>query len=545
MPRLSEHMLAINQATIAHDVNLRNGILEPWREPCAMGAASGKTFYIHGCCILSWDSHRVSPAELTPDWGRLYITGRNCNNGLEAIVIDNCCNPEYVKVGVAAPTTPPVASASGECNRKTRADSYVYTYVTEWGEESPPSPPSNVVLTEDGLTTTVSGIRPVTDPAYHITGINIYRATSGFRVADGKIQQQKTDFLYVKTISPTSSSTTVSERDYMLGPVLETQYDRPPPAQLHGLVSIGDQVRLAGYKKNKIFFSEQFQPHNWPAKYDLTLDYNIVHMGVLDQRLFVTTDSIPYIIDVSSCDATACTPVTSVDTPLPDIGCHYAHGAVMTVHGMLYASPIGIILLQPTGQWHIVTAKWFGEKEWVKLRPDTIRMAYWQGYIFFATDMGTFLLNINDKPYGDMEGAELCTLSDKPVDMLTTNTGKLTFLQNNQVWVWNSSNKYRPYLWQSKQLTARSLHGSSSLNSQPPMRDHMWWPTAIRLNGAALVTIEDSRGHHYYSHTLATERPYRLPRHGRHMWYRVRLESDALVEYLTMGTSLSSVNKGE
>lgn len=553
IPRLAEHMLAINQATIAHDVNLRNGQLEAWREPCQFGEASSnaKSIYLYGCCLLHWPD-LVNCAELTPDWGRLYITGRE-GNGLEAIIVNCDCSTEYIKTGVPAPAGPPSASGPEQCSRDASARSYVYTYVTEWGEESPPSPPSNVIRVNDGDSVTVSGITPVTDPAYHVVAINIYRTASGFRIPDGKVQEMKTDYQLVAVISPTQTTYSDKVKGVGLGPVLETQYDRPPP-MMAGITSIGDQVRLAGYSCNRIYMSEPFQPHNWPAKYDLTLDYNIVHMLNQDQRLFVTTDSIPYIIDVSGCDDTKCTPVTSFELPLPDIGCHYSHGAIMTHHGMIYATPFGIVLIQPNAEWHILTAKWFGEKEWLKLRPDTIRMAYWEGYLFFATDMATFLLNINGRPYGDMDGAELVTLSDKPIDLLVSNTGKLLFLEDGKVWEWDGGIEYRPYIWQSRQITAMSLSGRSEMElsmsraaipKSIPYRDVMWWPTAIRLRGAAKATIYDSRGHAFYSQEIANEQPHRLPRHGRHMWYRMRLSGISQVEFVSLGTSLSSVNAGE
>lgn len=544
IPRLSEHMLALHQATIAHDVNLRDGQLEAWREPCLFASIAGgnaRTIYLYGCCLLSWPD-LVNCAELTPDWGRLYITGRG-GNGLEAVIVNCDCSTEYVKTGVAAPLAPPVVQGPEQCSRDASARSYVYTYVTEWGEESPPSPPSNVIRVNDGDAVTVSGIAPVTDPSYHIVAINIYRTASGFRVPDGKVQEMKTDYQLVAVISPMQTTYSDSVSGVGLGPVLETQYDRPPP-MMAGVVSIGDQVRLAGYACNRIYMSEAFQPHNWPAKYDLTLDYNIVHLLCQDQRLFVTTDSIPYIIDVSSCDDTKCTPVTSFELPLPDIGCHYSHGAIMTQHGMFYATPFGIVLIQPNAQWHIITSRWFGEKEWLKLRPDTIRMAYWEGYLFFATDMATFLLNINGRPYGDMEGAELCTLSDRPIDLLVTNTGKLMFLENGKVWEWDGGTQRRPYIWQSRQLTAKSLQGQSELFQRGPVRDVMWWPTAIRLKGAARATLYDSREHAYYQQEIANETPHRLPRHGRHMWYRLRLASNATTEFVSLGTSLSTVNEG-
>lgn len=544
VPRLADHKLALNQATIAHDTRLRDGILEAWREPCAhaTAVANAATIHLYGCCPLSWPD-RVSVAELTPDWGRFYITGRECR-GLEAGIVDTCCAvTEYVPIGVPAPLNPPIANAEEQCSREADARSYVYTFVNWWGEESAPSPASNVVRVDDGSVVTVTGFS-LPDDAYKINAINIYRATTGFRPADGKVQKPLTEYLFVAQVPVPVLSFTDSIQGVYLGAALETQYDRMPPDGLANVVSIGDQVRLAGCIKNRIYFSEQFQPHNWPAKYDLTLDYHIVHMLAQDQRLFVTTDSIPYIIDVSSCDDTKCTPVTSLELPLPDIGCHYSHGAIMTHHGMLYASPFGIVLLQPNASWHIVTSRWFGEKEWLKLRPDTIRMAYWEGYLFFATDMATFLLDINGKPYGDMDRSELCTLSDRPVDMITTNTGKLLFLQDGIIWTWDGGTSLRPYIWESKKLTASSLDGQSTPESSGAVRDNYWWPADIKLGGAARATVTDSHGHAIFDRTMATERSHRIRRNGRHLWYKLRLNSTTPVEYVSMGTAKVSVNRG-
>ena len=72
------------------------------------------------------------------------------------------------------------------------ARAYVYTYVNKWGEESAPSPPSNIIRVADGATVTVSGI-PAPPFGYGITEVNIYRATTGFRPADGKVQTPLTE----------------------------------------------------------------------------------------------------------------------------------------------------------------------------------------------------------------------------------------------------------------------------------------------------------------------------------------------------------------
>ena len=541
IPRLAEHKLALNQATIAHDCRLRDGQLEAWRQPCRVADGGGDTIYFYGCCPLYW-SNKPSVTELTPDWGRFYITGKDCHPYLETGEVDDCCGITYYRVGVPAPTQAPTASGYADCSEETDSRTYVYTYVTKWGEESPPSPPSNVVMAEDGDRVTVSGfVRP--PDGYAVDHINVYRLATGFRVADGKIQTPMSDYQFLYSVALNRNAVYDDTRQMYLGHVLETQYDRPPP-EMAGVLTIGDQTRLAGFNKNKIFLSEAFQPHNWPAKYDLTLDFNIVHMLNQDQRLFVTTDSIPYIIDVSSCDDTKCVPVTSLEIPLPDIGCHSAHGAIMTHHGMFYATPFGIVLLQANAQWHIVTAKWFGEKEWLKLRPDTIRMAYWEGYLFFATDMATFLLDINGGVYGDMEGSELVTLSDRPVDMITTNTGKLLFLQDNGIWEWDGGTALRPYHWESKQITAKSLAGQDTPQSAGPIRDYQWWPTSVKLHGQGSLQICDSHEHPIFDRWLGTERWHRVRRAGRHLWYRIRLYGTHPIEAVSMGTSNVTLNQG-
>lgn len=546
IPRLAEHMLGPNQATIAHDVRLNDGRIEAWREPRVLqkSAVGAKTLYQRGCCWLSWPDI-VSCADVAPDWDRIYLTGRE-GNGLEFAVISSGCEPAYLLAGVPAPIRPLRAVASENCSVEADARAYVYTYVNAFGEESAPSPPSNIVRVNDGDTVKFPAGIPEPPEGYGITRVNLYRSATGFRPPDGKVQKPLTEYLYVGSFSVANG---VSFADLLpgrlLGAALETQNDRMPPDGLRGVCAVGDQVRLAGFKDNKVFLSEPFQPHNWPAKYDLTFDYNIVHMLALDQRLFVTTTGTPYIIDVSSCDDTRCIPVTSLDFPLADIACKYSHSAIMTYHGLIYATQHGITLIQPNGEWHILTAKWFGETEWRKIKPSSLRMAYWEGNLFFATDSATFLLNINSRPYGDMDGAELVTLSDKPVDMILSDTGQLVFLENDEIKLWAGDVKLRPYVWQSRQLTAgQDAVGSNNLAAVNPARASMWWPTSVKLGGAAQFSLFDSHEHIIYERFLTKEKPRRLPRRGRHQWYKARLSGTDTIYFFNLGTTNFTVNNG-
>ena len=301
--------------------------------------------------------------------------------------------------------------------------------------------------------------------------------------------------------------------------------------------------------------SENLQPYNWPARYDLTLDHTIRHVGELNQRLFVTTDSKSYIIDVSSCDDTKCTPVTSIDTALPDIGCDPVYGAVMTVHGLFYASPIGIILLQPNGEWLVVTAKWFGEEEWRKLHPDKIVMAYYESYLMFGTDKATFLLDINGEPYNNPKGTELVTLSDEPVGLQVSNTGELILLQDDELVVWSKGATPREYIWRSRRITGgadATGPNDVSVTVRPQetrpiagVSGPLWAPATVMLNGAGHVRLETPHGRLAMDRTIGVYERARCARVGRQPWYIMTLTSRNTIESVEIGTSVFTVHGGQ
>lgn len=542
VPRYAAHQLGPISASVAHDVQLRNGRLEPWRERCSHKQVSktNASFHLHGCCSVEWNEV-VQAAEVAPDWGRFYISGRT--DKLEAVVMDSSCRPSYFSVGVPTPPSPPVAHGDEQCERGVDARSYVYTYLNQWNEESAPSPASNIIRVDDGAIVSVTGIA-LPPEGYGIVAANIYRTATGFQKADGKVQKQLTDFLYVGTVVFPHTTFTDNVKSMYLGEALETEKVRMPPSGLRNVCALGGVVRLAGTTKNQVHLSENFQLHNWPLKYDLTLDANIVHMGAIDQRLYVSTDSIPYIIDVSSCEDMKCTPVIGLQTPLPDISCGHARSAITTPHGFFYSSPLGVVLITPNGQWHIITAKWFSENDWAQVRPETARFAYWEGFLFIVTDAVTLLLDINGEPYGDMKSAELSTLSDSPVDLEVSNTGKLFMLEDGEISVWNTAHTWRKFTWISRELPGGGQGGASGTlpDMQQPLGT-MWSPVAakIRTRDTEFTLITPIRT---YQRKVLDERPFRLPRMGRHMWYKMQFVGTSPVDFAELGTAYFTVNRG-
>ena len=535
VPRLAPHSLPVAAAEKAHNVKLRNGRIEPWRELCEFATASGTaSFHLRGCCVTSWDTV-VNAAEVSPDWGRFYISGRN--SYLESVTLSCKCDPSYYCLGVPAPTNPPVATGTESCGRDTDARSYVYTYINQWYEESAPSPASDIIRVADGSTVSVTGIELPPD-GYGIIGANLYRAVSGFRDVKGKQQAKVTEFLYVGTITFPSTSFNDNVLMANLGQALETEHTRMPPEGLQNVCSIESIVQLAATKKNRVYRSERFQPHNWPVKYELTLDSTIVHMVENNGRLFVSTDTTPYVIDATNCDDTKCTPVTSLDAPLPDISCGHQGSAISTPYGMVYSSPLGVVLVSGDAKWHLLTKNWFSRDDWAKVAPETARFGFYEGFLFIITDKISFILDIDGEPYGDLKGTELTTISDSPVAMETSSAGQLMLLIDGKVWNWNGSDKFRKFLWESRELT---LDGGG--NNQPLAS--MWSPASVKIRSddVRFTLISPVTGDAFTRKSLG-ERPFRVPRVGRHTHWFIRLEGKKPVDFVDIGTATFTVNSG-
>lgn len=443
------------------------------------------------------------------------------------------------------PPSPPRATGQVSCGRDSDARSYVYTYVNEWGEESAPSPPSNVITVADGTPVQVTNIAP--PPAgYNIVGINLYRSVTGFREPDVKQQKPATEFLFVATLSPLQTAYLDTLPMVSLGFPLETQRGRTPPDGLRNIVSLGGVVRLAGTTKNRVHLSENFQPHNWPAKYDLTLDSTIVHMGALGQKLFVTTDTTPYVIDVSNCEEATCTPVTDLGIALPDVACQYTRAALITPFGFIYSTPLGLVLIDPTARYHILTKSWFSPGDWAKVAPETVRLGYYDGLLFCITDKASFILNIDSDTYGDMRGAELVTISDKPVDLVTSSAGALYMLEGEEVSVWDKGLEYRPFYWESRELTGKNDDGGpGQLADGSPALGNTWSPASAKVRTRDTeFTLSTPLQSVAYQRKVIDERPFRLPRVGRHEWFKVRFVGTSPVEFCALGTAHFTVNSG-
>lgn len=174
IPRLNDRLLKPNYATRALNCKISSGALEPI---AGLGLVLSTTIVPRTVFRyrvfrndayeenwLLWDSDvDVVPSLNANDvLGRFYFTGENMEprmSSYETAIASAPYPTAWFQLGVHAPTAAPSLSIVATGSGAQEYRSYVYTYVTQFGEESPPSPPSAVLQSYANSTWRVSGMQ--------------------------------------------------------------------------------------------------------------------------------------------------------------------------------------------------------------------------------------------------------------------------------------------------------------------------------------------------------------------------------------------------
>lgn len=238
------------------------------------------------------------------------------------------------------------------------ARSYVYTWVTEYDEEGPPSPNTLVNGWSNGVWT-LSLFTPPSDDmgvVRNITKKRIYRTVTA---AGGS-----TTYFFVAEV-PVLQNTYVDVIDdsiIALNNQLPSVTWFPPPEGVYGIVSMPNGMAV-GFRGNEIWFAEPYQPHAWPPNYVITTEFPIVGIGVTGQSVVAATSGTPYV-------ATGVNPnsMTLTKTVAPE-PCASRGSVLGTDDGVYYASPNGLILVTGYGKVANTTALWITRERWRELTP--------------------------------------------------------------------------------------------------------------------------------------------------------------------------------
>jgi hypothetical protein len=366
------------------------------------------------------------------------------------------------------------------------ARAYVYTWVTAYGEEGPPSLPS-VVNGWSNATWTVSLFTPVPSDMgvdRNITTTRIYRSISN-------VSGQGTYFLVAELpVTQMTFEDTIDDATVALNTQLQSLYWFPPPTDLQGIVPFPNGVSV-GWNSNEVWFSEPYRPHAWPPNYVLTTEFPIVGIGVCGQAIVVCTQDAPYVISGVNPAAMS---MIKINLPEP---CLHRASIVSTATTVLYVSQNGLIQVDQSGAANNVTEGWVTREKWQALIPSKYVRAvkHATSYFAFGSVSGsdnsvarqgfTVELSTQDQtsftiwpqPGGHRLGfSQLSSPNGFDIDNLLLDpwTGVAMLVQNGGVWYWDFTDPTPtivPYKWRSKvyqQLSAKNFSACKIWFSVPP-----------------------------------------------------------------------------
>lgn len=457
-PRMSRRLLPNNNATIARNTKLLEGELRGFHKPTlikdlsALGFTVGRAYRIPASVTggsdawLAFQSQNVdiirSPV-LNDAYNRYYWasdTGIPSYNTLARIVAGNTGANAPWYLGVPQPaagggsgfTATPGTAGTDETR------SYVYTFVTAYGEEGPPSNPvtntgssASASWSLAGMSTTWAGGSNV-----NVTKVNIYRTVPN---------SSNPAFFFVDQISAGTATYTDTKSDTVvaLNNTLDFTANFPPDPGMQGF-ALMPQGYLVGFKGRNLYFSEQYLPHAWNPSYQLATEFEIVGLVVWNQTLIICTTSNPYM-------GSGVTPASFTMQKLDGVTpCLSRRGIVSTVAGAMFPTIDGLAMLN-LGGLNIITQDLVTKEEWAGYTPKAFFSAQ-LGLQYMAFNSSNFavLINPTEQSARMVEIDAFANVSGIETDRYT---GNINLIQNNQVYDWDPNSAERLYWhWQSKEV---------------------------------------------------------------------------------------------
>lgn len=457
IPKISDRTIPANASSIALNTQLYSGEVRGLRDPLNVANLAAEPFTVQRAYRL-YDAS-VSIADAPGDWIAFddtdvnFIRGALKNDqydryyaagGTQEPVVATAAGwgagtPIY-DLGVLAPTIKPtvVPNATGGVE-ETRA--YVYTFVNIWGEESAPSPASDPTTGDIGDTWVLSnmdatftgGLTPAT-----LDKTRIYRTVTG---------TNSVDYRFVAEITPATGYNDNESVDAVsLNESLPSNGWNMPPTGLQGIVNMANGI-MAGFVGRDLYFSEPYRPHSWPLSYQISVDSDIIGLGVYQSGVVVATSSNPYV-------ATGVHPASIALTRLHNVEpCQAFRSIVNGLQGVTYASQNGLILVNQSGAFN-VTEPLVTRNEWRdEFSPATSKSASDGSRVVTFTSISEGWLFQPKEPMGHI--VNLSGFADVTSVQADPFTGETYIISRDVVFLWNpESTSPQNYTWKSKVFEA-------------------------------------------------------------------------------------------
>jgi hypothetical protein len=383
-PKVIPRLLSDMGAQEAFNVRLDDGGLTPIRKhKFAYEFPSGAALNFR--TIYRWNEQwfgyngdvYLAPGPVATE--RLYIMG----DGAPKMY----ANGAYYPLAVPRPAVKLGATLNGApaANSSISTRLYVFTWVTQFGEESEPSIVTDDVNWSPGQSVTLSGF-PGVPAGRGIISQRIYRAQTG---------KTGTQMYFIDERPASSSNYTDNISPESLQEQLPSVAYQTPLNTLTGLISLPNGM-MAAFSGKELYFCEPYQPHAWPEAYSLAMDYPIVALGAFESSIVVMTEGTPYIV-------TGTSPENMVAQRIErDLPCINSRGVVDMGYSVVYPSHDGLVQVS-AGAANVVSTGMFSRDDWLRLNPFGMVASQYNGRYFTSYNYsdvqniehsGTFLLDL-------------------------------------------------------------------------------------------------------------------------------------------------------
>lgn len=261
----------------------------------------------------------------------------------------------------------------------TESTRYAYTWVNLFGEESAPSPLSNIVPVAKELTLNVSDIDAPSAPLiaeYGIVGKRLYRAVTG----DGSTVLR----LVADQVALPNATTTFADdqaTEDLSRIVLESADWIEPPAETSDICALANGIMLLA-SGSDVYPSVAFRPHAYVQDWARAADYPVVGMLSIENQAIVLTEECPYLIRGDDPSAMSMDKISSI------YGCASRASIVRwKEYGVCYSSFDGMIAVTANGARNL-TDGFFTREEWSALAPESMVCAVYDEILFVFYDNG-------------------------------------------------------------------------------------------------------------------------------------------------------------
>lgn len=528
-PKVAPRLLDNGQAQVAANCLLENGQLRAWRANTDTGTnVPAGTTTIYRLTNSIWltfntDVDVVRSPIAEDSYDRIYWTGATYPRYGSYANVTNGAGPYpgvSYRLGLPRPSKP-TAAVSGTAEPDTTPTSYAYTvtFVTQYGEESPPAliGTADIIQTYPGQTKTVTLPGQPTG-SYALSGAKwrLYRTNE-----NGEFQ-----FLVELAFGTTTYVDAIAAEN--LGEVLPSQdWDAPPDdnatdhpeGQMKGLTAMPNGI-FAGFAGKTLCFSEAFQPHAWPNEYKLTTMFDIVAIAQSGAGLVVATEGKPYI--AQGTDPGSMT-LTEIDS---NQACVSKRSMVDMGDICVYASPDGLIGVGSDGV-NLLTEQIFTREQWQALLPSSIHAYAWNGrYVMFYNNGVTSGGMVLDSSNENAVLTEIGFYANAGYTDLLSD--KLFLLVGTDIYEFDSGSPLT-YTWKSKQFYyVRPVCPAAA------KVDAETYPVTFKLYADEVLK---------HTQTVADTNPFRLPAGYMGRQFEFQLEGTADVNGVFVGQSMSDLNQ--